>query len=121
MTLDRIELIGLKARGFHGVLAEERRDGQDFVVDVTLGIDLSAAARTDDLLATVDYGEIAESVVEIIGGQAVDLIETLAGRIVDSCLKREKVQWARVKVHKPQAPIAATFTDVVVTIERSKS
>lgn len=120
MADDVISLRGVAAHGFHGVLDFERADGQPFVVDVDLGLDLAPAARTDDLNRTVNYAELAETVVGHITGEPFDLIETLADRIAASALRNPGVRWARVTVHKPQAPIDATFSDVAVTIERSK-
>ena len=108
--LDRIDLSGVTAFGHHGVLEHERRFGQTFVVDVSLGIDLGPAGSSDDLTATVKA---------VVTGEPVDLIESLALRMVDWCLARPSVEWASVTVHKPQAPIAVTFSDVSVTIERS--
>jgi dihydroneopterin aldolase len=118
--LDRIDLVGISAHGHHGVLDHERRDGQTFVADVTLGLDLTLAADDDDLAATVDYGELAKDVHGVIVGAPVDLIESLALRMVDLCLARPLVRWVSVTVHKPEAPIEVAFTDVSVTIERSK-
>lgn len=116
--LDWIRLTGLDAVGFHGVFPQERRDGQHFVVDVELGV--HAETGTDDLAHTVDYSRVAADVVAVVEGEPVDLIETLAGRIADVCLSDERVQLARVCVHKPQAPLTQTFADVSVTITRSK-
>ncbi len=118
--LDRIDLHGVTAFGHHGVLPHERELGQTFVVDVALGLDLGPAGESDDLRATVSYAEVAEEVVRVLTGEPVDLIESLALRMVDWCLAREPVRWASVTVHKPQAPISVTFSDVSVTIERSK-
>ena len=118
--LDRIDLTGLSAFGYHGVFDHERRDGQTFVVDVALGLDLETAATSGDLAATVHYGVLAEQVVAEITGDPVDLIESLAFRIVKVCLGHEPVRWTSVTVHKPQAPIEVAFSDVAVTIERSK-
>ena len=118
--LDRIDLRGISAHGHHGVYPEERETGQTFVVDVSLGLDLGPAAREHDLTKTVHYGVLAQKIHEAIANEPVDLIETLALRMVDLCLADESVQWASVTVHKPEAPIAVTFADVAVTIERSK-
>ncbi|MEV7397630.1 dihydroneopterin aldolase [Aeromicrobium sp. NPDC092404] len=118
--LDRIDLRGIAAHGYHGVFAEERQNGQTFVVDVSIGLDLGPAAREHDLTKTVHYGVLAQQIHDAIGGEPVDLIETLALRMVDLCLAEESVQWASVTVHKPEAPIEVTFEDVAVTIERSK-
>jgi dihydroneopterin aldolase len=118
--LDRIELRGITARGHHGVFEHERRDGQTFVADVSLGLDLVLAAETDDLAATVDYGKITQDIHGIITGEPSDLIESVALRMVDLCLSHPLVRWASVTVHKPEAPIEVAIDDVSVTIERSK-
>lgn len=120
MADDMISLRGVSAHGFHGVLDFETRDGQPFVVDLDIGVDLTDAAADDDLGATVDYAALAASIVAHITGEPHRLIETLADRICASALRAPRVRWARVTVHKPQAPIDATFHDVAVTIERSK-
>ncbi|MEV0459772.1 dihydroneopterin aldolase [Catellatospora methionotrophica] len=114
--MDLITLTGLRVRGNHGVFDFERRDGQDFVIDVELGLDLRPAAHSDDVADTVHYGELATRLAEIVAGPPVDLIETLAQRLVDACLADCRVARARVTVHKPQAPIPLTFTDVSVTM-----
>ena len=116
---DRLSIRGLAFRGFHGVFPEERRDGQDFVIDLTLDVDTRAAAASDDLQQTVDYGTLVDEVRKAVENDPVDLIETLAQRIADICLTRPRVQGVQVTVHKPQAPIQATFDDVALTINRS--
>jgi dihydroneopterin aldolase len=117
---DRITLTGLTVRGFHGVFDHERRDGQDFVIDAELEMSLAAAAATDDLTRTVHYGELAESLAAIVAGEPVDLIETLAVRLVEVCLADPRVDAATITVHKPQAPIPLSFTDVAVTVRRER-
>jgi 7,8-dihydroneopterin aldolase/epimerase/oxygenase len=117
---DTIRLTGLRARGHHGVLAFEREQGQEFVIDVVLELDLTAAASTDDVGDTVHYGELAQTLVDIVGGEPVNLIETLATRLVDACLADTRVDAATVTVHKPQAPIPHAFTDVAVTVRRTR-
>ncbi|HKS98543.1 MAG TPA: dihydroneopterin aldolase [Rugosimonospora sp.] len=116
-----IELTGLRARGYHGVYAFERAAGQDFVVDVRLELDLEQAASTDDVADTVHYGELAERLVGIVGGEPVNLVETLAGRLLDACLADPRVTAATVTVHKPAAPIPYEFADVAVTLRRERS
>jgi len=117
---DRITLHGLRAVGHHGVLSQERRDGQTFVVDVVLTLDTAAAGRSDALADTVDYGAVAEAVRAIVEGDPVDLLETLAGRIADACLGDGRVEQAAVTVHKPGAPVAADVDDVSVSIVRRR-
>lgn len=117
---DRITLTGLRVRGFHGVFEQEKRDGQDFVVDITAWLDLTEAARTDQLGKTLHYGELAERAAAVVGGQGRDLIETVAGEIADDVLTDSRVTAVEVTVHKPSAPIPLTFTDVSVTVRRER-
>lgn len=116
---DRISLTGLDLFGFHGVYPDEKRDGQRFVVDITVWLDLTEAAATDDLTRTVHYGELAELAAGIVTGPPRDLIETVAAEIADEVMRRYPVHAAEVTVHKPAAPIPLTFADVGVTIRRS--
>jgi dihydroneopterin aldolase/2-amino-4-hydroxy-6-hydroxymethyldihydropteridine diphosphokinase len=120
-TGDRIVLTGVRATGRHGVLPEERAAGQEFVVDLELALDLSVAAATDRVTATVHYGELSEAVVAAIEGEPVDLIETLAQRIADVALAHDLVDGVVVTVHKPSAPITVPFGDVAVRIERARA
>ncbi|UQU65256.1 dihydroneopterin aldolase [Couchioplanes caeruleus] len=117
---DRISLRGLRVRGNHGVFDFERRDGQDFVVDVDLELDLAPAAASDHVDDTVHYGELAGRLVEVIAGEPVNLIETLADRLATVCLDDDRVSAATVTVHKPQAPIPHEFADVAVTLRRTR-
>jgi 7,8-dihydroneopterin aldolase/epimerase/oxygenase len=117
---DRIELRGLKVRGNHGVFEHERRDGQDFVVDVTVWMDLTAAARSDDLADTLHYGELAQNVAAIVGGEPCDLIETVAARVAEDVMTDARIQAVEVVLHKPQAPIPLEFADVAVVARRSR-
>jgi dihydroneopterin aldolase len=118
MSSDRIALTGLRVRGFHGVLPQERRDGQDFVVDAVLHLDLRPAGQTDDLTQTVHYGELAEQLAAVVAGEPVDLLETLAARLAEVCLASGPVERAEITVHKPSAPIPLDFADVSVTVVR---
>lgn len=119
--LDRIRLRGVRARGFHGVFAHERGTGQEFIVDVVLGVlSISKAAKTDDLHHTVDYGAVAQAIVDVIEGPPRNLIETVAVTIAERCLQFDYVRAVRVTVHKPQAPIPVPFDDVAVSITRAQ-
>jgi len=117
---DRITLTGLRVRGHHGVFDFERADGQDFVVDAVLEFDTRAAAASDELSDTVHYGELAEALAAVIAGEPVNLLETLADRLCQVCLADARVAGVTVTVHKPQAPIALSFSDVAVTIRRER-
>lgn len=118
---DRIELRGLTVRGNHGVFDHERRDGQDFVIDLTVWLDLTAAAASDDLADTVDYGGLAQKAHDIVAGPPRDLIETVAAEIADDVMNDQRIEAVEVVVHKPQAPIPLTFSDVAVVAHRSRT
>lgn len=120
-TRDRITLTGLRVRAHHGVFEFERAEGQEFVIDVSVAVDLSAAASGDDLERTVHYGELAEAVVAAVERDPVDLIETVAERVASVALAHPAVEQTEVTVHKPQAPISVPFADVAVTIVRGRA
>ncbi len=117
----QIALTGVSAFGHHGVLDHERADGQQFVVDVLMEVDLTRAAEGDDLADTVNYAEVAAAVVAAVEGPALDLIEALAGRIADAVLLQPLVEAVDVVVHKPQAPVGVPFGDVSVRLRRERS
>lgn len=117
---DRIELRGLTVRGNHGVFDHERRDGQDFVVDITVWIDLADAAASDDLADTFDYGVLAQRAAAVIGGPARNLIETVSAEIAEDVMTDPRVHAVEVVLHKPHAPIPLSFTDVAVVARRSR-
>ena len=118
MSLDRIMITGLRVRGHHGVYDVERRAGQDFVVDAVLELDVSAAAASDDVADTVHYGELAEALAAVVAGEPVNLLETLATRLVSVCLEDSRVAAATITVHKPQAPVTVPVSDLSVTVRR---
>lgn len=121
MTVDRIVLTGLRATGHHGVFEHERIDGQEFVIDVTVHLSLYEAAQSDELVDTVNYGELAERVVAAVETDPVDLIETVAERVADVALGFARVDTVDVVVHKPDAPITVPFDDVAVAITRGRT
>jgi 7,8-dihydroneopterin aldolase/epimerase/oxygenase len=120
MTADELTISGIECFGHHGVFDVERREGQVFVIDLTLGLDTAPAAASDDLQDTVDYGSLVGAVKAAVERDPVDLIETLAARIAAICVSDRRVEWARVTVHKPDAPIDATYSDVALTITRKR-
>ncbi|MEV7873613.1 dihydroneopterin aldolase [Microbacterium sp. NPDC089188] len=120
-AVDHITLTGVRAFGYHGVYPDEKRDGQEFIVDATVVLPLARAAETDDVADTVHYGELAERIAVIVSGEPVDLLEKLAARIADEVLRDERVESVTITVHKPAAPIPVPFADVSVTITRGRS
>ncbi|TQM46341.1 dihydroneopterin aldolase [Halopolyspora algeriensis] len=117
---DRITVTGLRVRGNHGVYDEEKRDGQEFLVDITVWADLGGAAADDDVGRTLHYGVLAERAADIVAGPSRDLIETVAAEIADDIMTDHRPHAAEVTIHKPSAPIPLTFDDVAVTIRRSR-
>jgi len=117
---DRIELRGLTVHGRHGVYEHERVNGQDFVVDITVWIDLADAAASDDLADTYDYAALAQLTADVVGGPPRKLIEAVGGEIADRVMDDLRVHAVEVVVHKPQAPIPHRFADVAVVVRRSR-
>jgi len=117
---DRIALRGLQVRGHHGVFEHERRDGQDFVLDLVLDVDLAKAGASDDLADTVDYGALAEGAAAVVAGPPRRLIEAVAAEVAQRVLDDERVAAVEVTLHKPQAPITVPFDDVAVVVRRSR-
>lgn len=117
---DRIELRGLRVRGHHGVFEHERTDGQEFVVDLTLWLDLRSAAISDDLADTVDYGVLAQLAHDIVSGEPRDLLETVGGQLADEIMTDDRINACEVIIHKPSAPIDLAFDDVAVATRRSR-
>lgn len=112
-----LELTGIRVFARHGVLPEERRDGQEFVVDVRCGI---AHPSADDIAQTIDYAVLARRVHDLVAEHPVDLLETVADRVARACLADERVSWAEVAIHKPQAPMPVSVGDVAVRVRRSR-
>jgi dihydroneopterin aldolase len=118
---DRIFIRGLALHAYHGVMAHEAKVGQTFTLDLDLEIDLSAAARSDKVVDTVSYDKVVDCAGKAFCAQRNRLIEAAAGRVADAVLSAfPRVRSVRVTIHKPHAPIAATFNDVGVTLVRSR-
>ncbi|MEA4944901.1 MAG: dihydroneopterin aldolase [Propionicimonas sp.] len=115
---DRIQLTGIEVLGRHGVFTEEKFTDQPFVVDLDCVLERPAIA--DDLDTTVDYGELAQRVADVIQERSVDLIETLAERIAAACLAYPVITGVTVTVHKPEAPMQVPVRDVAVSVTRRR-
>lgn len=118
--LDRIAFTGLRVRANHGVHDHERRDGQLFLIDVTVWADTRAAARSDEVADTVHYGQLMRAIHADAVAEPVDLLETLAERLVRVCFRFAGVEAARVTIHKPEAPVPLDFDDVSVSVLRRR-
>ena len=118
---DRIFVKGLALHAYHGVMPHEAKVGQTFLLDLDLEIDLTAAARSDKVVDTVSYDKVVDCATESFCGEGHRLIEAAAGRVVDAVLADfPRVRSVRITIHKPHAPIAATFDDIGVTLVRSR-
>ena len=118
---DRIFVRGLALHAYHGVMAHEAKVGQTFKLDLDLEIDLSAAARSDKVVDTVSYDKVVNCTSEAFCAKRFRLIEAAAGQVADALLASfPRVRSVRVTIHKPHAPIDATFDDVGVTLVRSR-
>jgi dihydroneopterin aldolase len=118
---DRIFINGLSLHAYHGVMAYEGKVGQTFTMDLALEIDLAAAARSDKVVDTVSYDKVVDCASRAFCAQKFRLIEAAAGRVADAVLAAfPRVRVITVTIHKPHAPIAATFSDVGVTLVRSR-
>jgi dihydroneopterin aldolase len=119
---DKIFVRGLSLHAYHGVMPYEGKVGQSFTIDLTLEIDLATAARSDKVADTVSYDQVVEAASQAFTAQKFKLIEAAAGKVADAVLSRfPRVRSVEVTIHKPHAPIAATFSDVGVTILRKRN
>jgi 7,8-dihydroneopterin aldolase/epimerase/oxygenase len=119
---DAVFVSGLALHAYHGVMQHEAKVGQTFRLDLFLDIDLSVASRSDKLAHTVGYDQVVEVASKAFCGRRYKLVETAAGAVAEAILDRfREVRSVRVTVHKPHAPIAASFADVGVTLVRRRS
>lgn len=113
---DRIRLTGIQVTARHGVYEREKVTPQLFVIDVTCS--LRPRPAEDDLDTTVDYADLAQRISRTAESGSVDLIETLAERVSNTCLGDDRIVEVEVTVHKPQAQLPVPVADVAVTITR---
>jgi dihydroneopterin aldolase len=118
---DMVFINGLAIHAYHGVMPHEGKVGQSFTLDIVLDIDLDEASRSDKLVATVSYDQVVEVARQAFTAQRYRLVEAAAGAVANAVLDRfSRVSAVRVTVHKPHAPVAATFDDVGVSILRQR-
>jgi dihydroneopterin aldolase len=118
----KITITGLRVFAHHGVFDFERQNGQDFYIDASIWVDGDKAAFSDDLNHTAHYGDLAKGLVELTKNNPVDLLETLAQRLLDYALNfgGGKVLKAKITVHKPGAPIPYECVDVSITVKAKR-
>jgi 7,8-dihydroneopterin aldolase/epimerase/oxygenase len=118
---DSIAITGIEVFAYHGVLPEEKKTGQSFLIDVELSMDLAPAGASDSLAETVDYGLLAQRIHDVVASERWDLIERVAARVAETVLEDTRVGAVVATVHKPAAPITVGFSDVSVTVRRGRS
>ena len=120
LMADSIAITGIEVFAYHGVLPKEKAEGQRFLVDVEVEVDLSSAGDSDALAETVDYGLLAQRIHVVVASERWDLIERVATRVAETVLEDPRVEAVVATVHKPGAPIAVGFSDVSVTVRRDR-
>ena len=120
MAIDKVTLTGIRVFGYHGVFDHEKKNGQEFIVDVDISYKTNKAIDTDNLKYTIDYAEVALLVKDIIEGESRNLIETVAEEIANKIMKKFDIKTVRVTLHKPNAPVDVELRDVSVSVERLK-
>jgi len=118
---DRIMLTDLAFYGYHGVMPEESRLGQRFRISLECGVDLATAGKTDIVEKTVSYEDIFGVVKSAFEERRFKLIEALAQHIIDRLFEAfEPIEWIRITVRKPEAPIPIVAGEFAVQILRDR-
>ena len=118
---DLIFITGLSLHAYHGVMPYEGKVGQTFTIDLALGLDLATATQSDKVADTVSYDQVVDCATRAFTARKFRLIEAAAGSVADAVLAQfQRIQSIKVTIHKPHAPIAATFSDVGVTLVRAR-
>jgi dihydroneopterin aldolase len=120
MSQDKISILGIKAFGYHGVFAEEKESGQYFLADLEFTYNTKKAIKNDDLSHAINYASVAKIAKTIIEGQSRNLIEKVADDIAQELIKNLNIDWVKVTLHKPHAPLDIEFVDILVSVERKR-
>ncbi|AGA59683.1 dihydroneopterin aldolase [Thermobacillus composti KWC4] len=119
--MDKMIVRGMRFFGYHGVIPEENRLGQQFMVDVELALELEEAAAADDLAKTINYADLHARVKRIVEGPPCRLIEALARRIATDLLDTyTNINEVLVRVTKPHPPFDIHFDGVTVELRRKR-
>ena len=119
--MDKIIINGLEVYAYHGVNPEEKADGQNFIINAELFVDLSAPCETDELNDTVNYSKVIKLITRIMTSEKYNLIEHAAQKTADGLLAEfDRIQKVKLTLKKPDAPIKADFNFVAVEIERER-
>jgi len=120
MAEDKIKITGIKTFGFHGVFENEKKTGQEFLVDIEYKYETKDAIENDEINLAIDYGAVISQVKSMVETGSKNLIETVAEEIAQQLLRNFKINWVKVVLHKPHAPVEISFKDISIVVERSK-
>lgn len=119
--MDIITIKGLEIFAYHGVNPEEKRDGQPFLLDLSLYADLRKARQSDALEDTINYAAVRKVVQQAFTAEKYDLIERAAEVACQAVLAGfPQVEKARLRLKKPKAPMNAKFDYVAVEVEAAR-
>lgn len=120
--MDKIVLKNMRFRSFSGVLPEEKKDGQDFVITLTLTCSDIPGCKTDKLSDTVDYGKVFSMVKNYVENASVDLIEHMGYQIIVKIMRAfSMVDQISCEIQKPKAPIDGDFDYMSVIVSRTRA
>lgn len=118
---DRVIVKDLQVFARHGVLAEEKRLGQRFALDIVAHLDLRPAGESDDYAKTVGYDALAQLAAETLTARSYDLVEAAAEAVARAVLARfPAIERVEIELRKPAAPIDAVFAHVAVALDRRR-
>ncbi len=118
---DRIILADLAFYGYHGVMLEENKLGQRFRIDLELGLDMTEAARTDEVAFTISYADVYDLVKEAFEEKRFKLIEALGHHIIVRLFGHfDRLNWIRIKVRKPEAPLPIVAGEAAIEMLRTR-
>ncbi|MFM1826007.1 MAG: dihydroneopterin aldolase [Actinomycetota bacterium] len=120
MAQDTIKITGIKTFGYHGVFETEKSLGQEFIVDIEYKYETNEAIKKDAIELAIDYGAVISKVKSIVEIGSKNLIETVADQLAIDLLSEFKIDWVKVTLHKPHAPVDVSFKDISIVVERSK-
>ena len=120
MAQDTIKITGIKTFGYHGVFEHEKDSGQEFIVDIEYKYETKDAISNDEIDNAIDYGAVILKVKSIVESGSKNLIETVANQIAYALLINFQINWVKVTLHKPHAPVEISFKDISIVVERSK-
>jgi len=120
-TLERIHIAGLEVYAYHGCNEGERRDGQVFLLDITMEADLARACQSDGLEDTVNYSQVIRCATAAFTREACNLIERAAEVTAQAILEQFPViENITLRAHKPDAPVQYPAADIYVEIQRGR-